>query len=343
MREKIKATLINGKGSAKHNDRTYEGATEKEKEEVLFKWKRESTAETFEENEMAIYEKLYGRWLQDKNEKYLKRRQKDRVRTMKDIVGRPNLSKKKGQFEPCETIIQIGTAKQNISYDTLKACGIDYINAIQEKWGHNMCVLDFAIHKEEAYHIHMRRTWAVPYYDENGKQVGYRPAKKEALRQLGFHVENGDRYNNETVLQTAEERELWYDILQEHGIVVDREPDPDTRKHADTRKAKQEVEYWKQKADEAHQQTIETDREERKKQEKLAEKTHEIEKRYRQAEEKYGQMIQKNTDKLRNLRLELSEVSEKLQRDKERSEQNDRDFYGTKGENNLEQWINNHR
>ena len=154
----IKASFINGKGSSVHNDRSYETATTKEKNEVrgsvcIYK------GMTFHEAELKFYNEKFGKWLQEKNSVYERNRHKENIKTMEEIV-RPN-KKQKQQYEPTETILQIGKDGETIPYEVFKACINDYMKKIIEKYGKNMTILDLAIHKEESsvYHAHLRRVW----------------------------------------------------------------------------------------------------------------------------------------------------------------------------------------
>ena len=225
----IKASFINGKGSSVHNDRSYETATTKEKNEVrgsvcIYK------GMTFHEAELKFYNEKFGKWLQEKNSVYERNRHKENIKTMEEIV-RPN-KKQKQQYEPTETILQIGKDGETIPYEVFKACINDYMKKIIEKYGKNMTILDLAIHKEESsvYHAHLRRVWYAT--DKNGNLY---PAKDKALEELGIELphpeKKKDRYNNRTIAQTEEERQIWYDVLLEHGIVVDRVADLDNADH----------------------------------------------------------------------------------------------------------------
>ena len=232
----IKATFRNGKGSSVHNDRSYETATTKEKNEIrgtvcIYK------GMTFHEAELKFYNEKFGKWLQEKNSVYERNRHKENIKTMEEIV-RPN-KKQKQQYEPTETILQIGKDGETIPYEVFKACINDYMKKIIEKYGKNMTILDLAIHKEESsvYHAHLRRVWYA--HDKNGNLY---PAKDKALEELGIELphpeKKKDRYNNRTITQTEEERQIWYDVLLEHGIVVDRVADIDNADHLTTKEYK---------------------------------------------------------------------------------------------------------
>lgn len=151
-RNKTKATLINGKGSAFHNDRTYEGATEEQKEEIvakmqLFKETEEKKNLNFYENELEYYNKNFSVWLNNENEKKRKQGNLNRIKTMEEILGKPNKGKTKGRYEPQETIYQLGNAEEqkeqkfNISDDLFKYCLAEFLTKIRKKYGKNMAII----------------------------------------------------------------------------------------------------------------------------------------------------------------------------------------------------------
>lgn len=236
----MKATYRNGKGSADHNDRNYLSATEADKEEVISKWQLFKECNSFRENEIKAYEQLYGEWLKNRNDKLIKEGHPERCMTIADLVGKPNESKKKGRYEPIETILQLGKDGDNIPDETLRACVNEFVGKTSQLYGSHMQWLDIAVHKENSSvaHAQLRRTWFA--YDENGCIY---PAKKEALKQLGFDVlETDDRYNNATTRHSEAERELWYSICKEHGIDLDTEPDKTNTKHLSVREYKYKAE-----------------------------------------------------------------------------------------------------
>ena len=231
----MKATMRNGKGSAYHNDRTYENATVKEKEEVKYTKTAVKNCENFHDAELQAYKLLYGNWLKKRNEKYEQRRQYKNIKDMDDILGGTNQTKTKGRYEPVETILQIGKDGDNIPLETFQKCITEFVHRIQRKYRSNMLVLDVAIHTENSSvpHAHIRRTWFA--HDKDGD---FEPSKKGALKELGFDVNNSDRYNNATVKQTEEERQIWYELLKEHGFNIDTIADLDNTEHFTTKEYK---------------------------------------------------------------------------------------------------------
>ena len=331
-RNKTKATLINGKGSAFHNDRTYEGATEEQKEEIvakmqLFKETEEKKNLNFYENELEYYNKNFSVWLNNENEKKRKQGNLNRIKTMEEILGKPNKGKTKGRYEPQETIYQLGNAEEqkeqkfNISDDLFKYCLAEFLTKIRKKYGKNMAILDVAIHKEDAIHAHVRRVWFVT--DKDGNK---RPAKKEALRELGFYVpkEANTKNNNETVLQTKEERQIWYDILKEHGIDLDEVPDK-TRKNRLENKEYQETEEARKEA-EQNAKTAEIRQINAENAEKTArENAEREEKRLKKLRKEANAEIQLKLDiqdDIEELRTQYKKEKEQYEKDKEQFNKN---------------------
>lgn len=246
----MKATYRNGKGSAAHNDRKYLSATKEEESEVVSKWQLFKECDTFHENELKAYEQLFGEWLKGVNDRKIKDGHPDRCKTMAEILGKPNEEKKRGKFEPVETILQIGKDGEEVDEAVFRACVNEFIGKTQQIYGNHMQWLDFAVHQEESsvLHAHGRRVWYA--IDEMG--CAY-PAKKEALVQLGqeneelraagFEVRpDDDRYSNATTRQTEAERQLWYDICKSHGIDLDTEPDKTNTKHLSVKEYKYKAE-----------------------------------------------------------------------------------------------------
>lgn len=231
----MKATMRNGKGSAYHNDRTYENATAEEKEEVKYTKTVIKDCKNFHECELKAYRILYSNWLKKRNEKYEQRRQYKNIKNMEEILGGTNQTKTKGRYEPTETILQIGKDGEQIPLEIFESCVEDFLKKINKKYQSNMVLLDYAIHLENSSvpHAHVRRTWFA--HDKDGNKE---PNKKGALKELGFDVSNSDRYNNATVKQTEEERQIWYETLKEHGLYIDTVADLDNAEHFDTKEYK---------------------------------------------------------------------------------------------------------
>lgn len=238
----MKATLRNGKGSAMHNDRTYQNATEQDKKEIIGIKKLYDECTTIHENELKAYNLLYGDWLKNQNEKYTKARHKEKVKTMEQILGGTNLQKTKSRYEPTETILQIGKDGEEIPNKLFFKCINDYIKQLKQKYGSNMEILDITVHKEESsvLHAHLRRTWYE--VDENGIK---RPNKKGALQQLGFEIGKNTRFDNATIRQTAEERELWYEVLELNGLRIDKVADLDNAEHQAPKEYKRQADARK--------------------------------------------------------------------------------------------------
>lgn len=258
----MKATYRNGKGSADHNDRNYLSATEADKEEIISKWQLFKECDSFRDNEIKAYEQLYGEWLKNRNEKLIKEGHSERCKTVEDLVGKPNEEKRKGRYEVNETILQIGKDGEEVDDDTLRACVNHFMSETRRRYGEHMEWLDVAVHRENSsvVHAHLRRTWFA--YDEEGRAY---PAKKEALKALGFEVRaDDDKYNNATTRHSEAERELWYETCKEFGIDIDTEPDQTNTKHLSIKdykyKKDQETKEAIKQIDTEAKQELETER-----------------------------------------------------------------------------------
>lgn len=286
----MKATMRIGKGSADHNDRKYLSATEQDKNEIISQWQLFKECDSFRENELKAYEQLFGEWLKGVNDRKIKDRHPEKCKTMEDILGKPNQDKKRTQYEPAETILQIGKNGEQVDEAVFRDCVNEFIGRTRDLYGTHMEWLDIAVHKENSsvLHAHARRVWYA--YDKDG--CAY-PAKKEALHQLGqenaelleqgFEIrKDDDRYNNATTRQTAAERALWYDICKAHGIQLEEEPDLDNIKHLHPK------EYSKMQADK--QKALQLIEDENRAEIEQARKDWELIKEYeeRKAREKYS-------------------------------------------------------
>ena len=260
----MKATYRNGKGSADHNDRKYISATEQDKEEIISKWQLFGECDSFRDNEIKAYEQLYGEWLKNRNDTLIKEGHPERCKTVEDLVGKPNEEKRKGRYEVNETILQIGKDGEEVDDDTLRACVNHFMSETRRRYGGHMEWLDVAVHRENSsvVHAHLRRTWFA--YDEEGRAY---PAKKEALKALGFEVRaDDDKYNNATTRHSEAERELWYETCKEFGIDLDTEPDKTNTKHLSVKdykyKKEQETKEAMKKVDNENEQKLENYRNE---------------------------------------------------------------------------------
>lgn len=230
----MKATMHNGRVSgAKHNDRAFkndkdfhdDGHIDFEKTKDNVTWQLYPNM-TFEENEKLFYKQNFSDALEEVNAGYIRNRHPERCKTMDDWH-------ESARTCPEESIMQIGNMDKHGSFEDLKECVNDYYAWFRERTHGSCQILDMAIHVDEATpHLQMRRVW---YYTDNGvKKIG----QEKALEKLGYELPNPEakksRFNNRKMTFDSEAREKWYDICEEHGYEIDREP-VKGRKHLSTR------------------------------------------------------------------------------------------------------------
>ena len=221
-------------GGGRHNDRNFDISKSlhidksKIKDNVQLSWRGKFT-EGFEKDELTYYENTFADALRVDNEKSIKQGHKERVRQMKDFISAR-------KSKPEESIYQIGDKDSHVEREILLDCYSEFLG-FQSDWnrqhGEPFKILNFALHADEATpHIHQRRVWQ--YHDEDGiMRVGQEKALKEAGVELPFRDKPEGRFNNRKMSFDSMMREKWMDIIEAHGIEIEREPIPDGRKHQD--------------------------------------------------------------------------------------------------------------
>ena len=114
------------------------------------------------------------------------------------------------------------------------ACYKEFDEYRRKYIGRHCKTLDVALHLDEPEgtpHIHERHVWM--FVDEKDKivKIGQEEALKHAGIELPFPDRPQSRTNNRKMTFDAVMREKWYDIVEAHGIEVDRRPDKKKRKH----------------------------------------------------------------------------------------------------------------
>lgn len=234
MTEKMRVSMHNGRGSSKHNDRSFlKSWTDDERQEKAghidhtktkdnFYWatskadKNFQDGATFEEIELSYYEKFFGQALEQTNNNYIKQGHPERVKSMLDWY-------KSKQKAPFETILQVGDMNSNIDPETFKKMAIDYVNHIGKTYGKNIKVLDMAIHYDEASpHVHLRQIYT--YNDGGIAKIG----QAKALEQLGIELPDPTkavgRNNNRKMTLDKNLRKEWQEIAKSYGFDIETEP-----------------------------------------------------------------------------------------------------------------------
>ena len=219
-------------GSAGHNDRLrMERAgsrsehidTERTIDNWYMTW--DGDISDLEASERRFYEKNFRPDLEAKNERYKQQRHPERCKTMDQVYTGRNT-------RPEEIIMQIGDKDDHPSAEAFLACVDDYIFRL-ETWsaehGNPFTILSVATHLDEATpHSHIRQVWH--YTDNDGL---FKIGQEQALARAGVERPDpetpGGRRNNRKMTYTAMAREMWLDVIQEHGLQVEREAIPGQR------------------------------------------------------------------------------------------------------------------
>lgn len=183
-----------------------------------------------EEAELAVYRERYGKALEAQNARHRARRHPERVRTMEQVY-------RARQTRPEEVILQIGDMHDAVDGLVLARCVGEWVSAFRQ-WckdhGSPCHLLSIGVHLDESTpHAHVRRVWE--YRDDDGHLcIG----QERALRRAGIPLPDPDkpvgRYNSRKMTVDMEMRRLWQDVVERHGIQVEREPRPSRRRHLPT-------------------------------------------------------------------------------------------------------------
>lgn len=233
MAEKMRVSMHNGRGSSKHNDRSFlkswthdelqekAGHIDHTKTKDNFYWATKNSDltiqnATFEEIELDYYQKTFGEALEQTNSNYLKQGHPERVKTMLDWY-------KSKQKAPFETILQVGDMNSNIDPETFKKMCFDYVNNLAKVYGQNIKVLDVAIHFDETSpHAHIRQVYT--YKEGDLTKIG----QAKALEQLGIELPDPTkkvgRNNNRKMTLDRSLRQEWQEIAKSYGFDIETEP-----------------------------------------------------------------------------------------------------------------------
>lgn len=216
----MKATIRNSrKGSADHNDRNYDVTLDGHIDKIrmatnIYQNCYNNENITFSEAESRYYKEHYSGWTEKQNMKHIKSRHKELCRDIDDLL-------KNQRYAPEETWLQIGGVNGTVDEYTFEVCVRDYIDELM-KYQDNIHVLDWAIHYDEATpHAHIRKVY--DYVDENGDR---HISQTRALKELGFECLDRTaaegRRNNPKMAFDGYMRDIWYDICERHGVVIER-------------------------------------------------------------------------------------------------------------------------
>lgn len=223
----MRATIHNGRTShlgaftPKHNDRNFniKNAEHIDPERVKNNryWNWTGKEISFEDAEIAFYEKHISAHLEAQNARYRAQRHAERAKTMDEYRRSP-------QTCPEEVILQIGKLGDTIPADMMARIIQEQINWEQKQFP-GVQVLNVALHMDEqgAPHIHERRAWV--YTDKNGNLA---ISQNKSLEQMGVELPNPNkprsRFNNRKMTFSRICREHLLQICREHGLEIEDIP-----------------------------------------------------------------------------------------------------------------------
>ena len=107
----------------------------------------------FEKIECTFYQEHYGKYIEAQNERNARTRHTERNRSVEDLL-------KNNKTCPEETIFQIGTVEESVSYEILLAVVQDFTKQFTNRFGSHVHILDWALHLDEGTpHIHERHVF----------------------------------------------------------------------------------------------------------------------------------------------------------------------------------------
>lgn len=224
----MRATIHNGRMShlgaftPKHNDRNFNILhaehidPERVKNNRYWNWTGNPKM-SFEDAEIAFYEKYIKQHLDAQNARYRAQRHAERVKSMDEYRKSP-------QACPEEVILQIGKLEDTIPADMMARIIQEQINWEQKTFP-GIKVLNVALHMDEqgAPHIHERRVWV--YTDKDGNLA---ISQNKSLEQMGIELPNPNeprgRFNNRKQTFSRMCREHLLQICREHGLQIEEIP-----------------------------------------------------------------------------------------------------------------------
>ena len=209
----------NGVFSPKHNDRNFILEPEHIDEN---KSKNNSywmvyDCKNFEECEKEFYKNNFSNALEKKNEKHIKSRHKERIKTIDDYRTSPLTC-------PEETLYYIGDKSNTVDTNVLEEIIQKQLEWESEEFP-DVKYLNIAIHRDEegADHIHARKVYIAP--DENGDLI---VNQTKALANMGIERPDtskpSSKFNNAKMTYTKLVREHFIELCKEYGLEIETEP-----------------------------------------------------------------------------------------------------------------------
>lgn len=307
----MRATIHNGRTShlgaftPKHNDRNFNIKNaehidpERVKKNRYWNWTGKEI--TFEDAEIAFYEKHISAHLEAQNARYRAQRHAERAKTMDEYRRSP-------QTCPEEVILQIGKLGDTIPADMMARIIQEQINWEQKQFP-GVKVLNVALHMDEqgAPHIHERRAWV--YTDKDGNTA---ISQNKSLEQMGVELPNPDRprgrFNNRKQTFSKRCREHLLQICKEHGLEIEEIPQEKS-------KSGRTMEDYK--ANEAERKAADAERR-REFSERAAESAKNTARSYEEHAEQVARQINNEYGELADAGLQKQEMQKQLEQLQER-------------------------
>lgn len=210
----------NGVFSPKHNDRNFNLEPEhidENKSKNNYYWMIYNECKSFEECEKEFYKNKFLFSLESINEKHIKSRHKERIKTMDDYRTSPKTC-------PEETLYYIGDKSNTVDTNVLQEIILKQIEWESEQFP-DVVYLNIAIHRDEegADHIHARKVYIAP--DEDGFPI---VNQTKALANMGIERPDtskpSSKFNNAKMTYTKLVREHFIELCKEYGLEIETEP-----------------------------------------------------------------------------------------------------------------------
>ena len=206
--------------ATKHNDRNFD-TTEDEhihdkKSSQNWLWhcyKKTDKDLTFDEVEQRFYETHFAKSLEAKNNRYMKQRHKEKVKSIEQY-------RKSAKSCPEEVIYQIGKVDETVNPKLLQKIIIDQVSW-EMKTFKNVKILDTALHVDEdaAPHLHLRKVWIANTAD--GLTVNQSKALK-AMKIDRLDMSKAEsRTNNAKQTYTKLCREHFIDLCKQYNLEIE--------------------------------------------------------------------------------------------------------------------------
>lgn len=167
--------------STKHNNREFDLDKakhinkEKTKDNIIITYDNQPF-ETLDSVELKFYNERYGKWLNQKNNNYIKDGHKEKTKTMEEMIKIKN-------YKPKEILIQIGDKDNNIGDEKFIQVMNNLLDEMKTKYS-NFHMIDASIHLDETTpHCHLRGIFDI----YNKKYDRYEIFQKRALNEMGFY------------------------------------------------------------------------------------------------------------------------------------------------------------